>query len=221
MRRFYSDEGPLDTLLQIGKAPVWDGDLISKEHRTAFHSLGWVDRCEGWNVITALGEKVIRALKLCRSPDVVVPAPARVATRWVYYLATPYSSHPDGVHSAFSDAIELASRMHHQGAKCIVPIAHGHPISLAGEPIEGDHETWAAINERLMLASDAMLVAMLPGWLDSKGIKHEIEWFQKAGKPIGFLNPDTLLSFGGGCGVADRLIGSGENTQEQNTCSNS
>ena len=66
MRLFYTDEGPIDQLLQIATAPVWDGDLISKEHRTAFVNAGWVAQCEGWNIITPEGEHVIRLLKLKR-----------------------------------------------------------------------------------------------------------------------------------------------------------
>lgn len=50
MRVFYSDEG----------APVWDGNLISKSARNDFVNLGWVARCEGYNIITALGSSVMR-----------------------------------------------------------------------------------------------------------------------------------------------------------------
>ena len=66
MRRFYSDEGPLDTLLQIAAAPVQDGDLVGKQCRDDFHRLGWVERCHGWNIITPLGQRVVRALRLSR-----------------------------------------------------------------------------------------------------------------------------------------------------------
>lgn len=68
MRIFYSDEGPIDTLLQIAAGPVWDGDLVSKQDRSEFVRLGWVDRCQGYNIITSDGRAVIKALKLMREP---------------------------------------------------------------------------------------------------------------------------------------------------------
>lgn len=72
MRQFYSDEGPLDTLLQIAAEPTWDGNLLSKQHRDSFVQQGWVARCEGYNIITSLGQSVIRTLRLCRM--IQVPA---------------------------------------------------------------------------------------------------------------------------------------------------
>ena len=40
--------------------------------------------------------------------------------------------------------------------------------------------------------ADAMIVAMLPGWETSTGVKHEIHAFIEAGKPVFFLNPADL-----------------------------
>lgn len=66
MRTFYSDEGPIDTLLQIHEGPVWDGDLVSKSARDTFVHAGWVARCEGYNIITMMGRDVIKRLRLRR-----------------------------------------------------------------------------------------------------------------------------------------------------------
>lgn len=68
MRIFYSDEAPIDTLLQISSGPVLDGDLVSKPARDEFVRLGLVARCEGYNIITAPGRMIIRALRLSRTP---------------------------------------------------------------------------------------------------------------------------------------------------------
>lgn len=67
MRIFYSDEGPIDTLLQIHAGPVWDGDLVSKQARDSFVAAGWVARCEGYNIITMTGRDLIKRLCLCRT----------------------------------------------------------------------------------------------------------------------------------------------------------
>lgn len=66
MRRFYYDEGPIDTLLQIAAAPVSDGDLVSKSARDTFVKLEWVARCQGWNIITDQGRVAVKALALGR-----------------------------------------------------------------------------------------------------------------------------------------------------------
>ena len=68
MRIFYYDEAPIDTLLQIAEKPIWDGNLVSKSDRSEFVRLGWVDRCQGWNIITNAGREIIKALKLSRRP---------------------------------------------------------------------------------------------------------------------------------------------------------
>lgn len=68
MRIFYSDEAPIDTLLQIASGPVLDGDLVSKPARDDFVRHGLVARCEGYNIITAIGRSVIRMLRLTRTP---------------------------------------------------------------------------------------------------------------------------------------------------------
>lgn len=68
MRHFYRDEGPIETLLQITRQPIRDGELIDKAARTDFVQLGWVAQCHGWNVVTLEGEKVVKALKL-RLPE--------------------------------------------------------------------------------------------------------------------------------------------------------
>lgn len=66
MRIFYTDEGPIDTLLQIAEKPIADGDLVSKFNRDAFVQRGWVIRMNGHNIITDHGLSVISTLKLAR-----------------------------------------------------------------------------------------------------------------------------------------------------------
>lgn len=66
MRIFYEDEGPIDTLLQIAAGPVRDGDLVGKPCRDLFVKHGWTAQCHGFNVITPVGENVVRLLGLKR-----------------------------------------------------------------------------------------------------------------------------------------------------------
>jgi hypothetical protein len=46
----------------------------------------------------------------------------------------------------------------------------------------------------MMELSEALVVAEMPGWLVSKGIKHEIDVFTEAGKPVHFLPGDMFKS---------------------------
>lgn len=108
------------------------------------------------------------------------------------YLGTPYSKYPAGIEQAFIDAAKLTGRLLTEGVKAYSPIAHTHPIAIHGNLDPYDHKIWLPFDAAIMEKADAMIVAMMPSWQDSYGIKHEIEIFTKAGKPVFYLNPETL-----------------------------
>ena len=110
----------------------------------------------------------------------------------LYYLATPYSKYPDGTQAAFYDASILAGRLMRQGIFVYSPIVHTHPIALHGCMDLKDLSIWLPFDELIVAKLDAMLVAHMPSWEDSRGIAHEIEFFKKAAKPIYDLDPKTL-----------------------------
>lgn len=108
------------------------------------------------------------------------------------YLATPYSRYPDGLEAAFIEAAKLAGRLLDAGVRVYSPICHTHPIAIHGEIDPLDHSIWIPFDESMMSVSDALVVAMMPSWRQSKGIRYEIDYFELEGKPIFYLEPGTL-----------------------------
>jgi hypothetical protein len=45
----------------------------------------------------------------------------------------------------------------------------------------------------MMTRCDVLIVAHMTGWQESKGIAHEIDFFERANKSIYDLNPTTLM----------------------------
>ncbi len=109
------------------------------------------------------------------------------------YLATPYSKYEGGnLELAFRDAARLAAQLMLAGVKVYSPIAHTHPLAIYGDVDPLDHDIWLPFDEAMMAASDVLIVAHMNGWRESRGIAHEIEFFEKVGKPIFDLDPKSL-----------------------------
>lgn len=109
------------------------------------------------------------------------------------YLATPYSKYMDGnLELAFRDAAALAAKLMLAGVKVYSPIAHTHPLAIYGDVDPLDRDIWLPFDEAMMSAADVLIVAHMKGWQASRGIAHEIEFFERAGKPIFDLDPNTL-----------------------------
>lgn len=104
------------------------------------------------------------------------------------YLATPYSKYNDGIECAFRDAAALTAKLLRLGVKSYSPIAHTHPIAIYGDLDPLDHSIWLPFDEAMMKKSDALLVAQMQGWRESYGVKHEIQFFTAAGKPVFYLD---------------------------------
>jgi hypothetical protein len=108
------------------------------------------------------------------------------------YLATPYSKYPAGIERAFEDAARLAARLMLAGVKVYSPIAHTHPLAVYGKVDPLDHSIWMPFDEAMMAVADVLMIAEMEGWQESKGIAHEIEFFERAGQAIFQLDPETL-----------------------------
>lgn len=108
------------------------------------------------------------------------------------YLATPYSKYPAGLEAAFAEASALTGRLLIAGLKVYSPIAHTHPIALYSGLDPLDHSIWLPFDRALMDKADALLVAEMKSWENSRGIAEEIKVFEAATKPIYYLNPVTM-----------------------------
>lgn len=109
-----------------------------------------------------------------------------------FYLATPYTKYPWGHEQAFRDATRLAAVLTKDcGLPVFCPIAHSHPMAAEGKLHATDAEFWKSVDMPFINAASALIVATLPGWYESEGVKHEIAEFNKAGKPVHFLDIDA------------------------------
>lgn len=108
------------------------------------------------------------------------------------YLATPYSRYPGGIHAAAMNASILTARLIEIGIPVFSPIAHSHPVAIYGGIDPFSHDFWLPVCEPMMAASAGILVAKMQSWDQSIGIAHEIAWFERAGKPVHFLDESDL-----------------------------
>lgn len=164
------------------------------------------ERCHA-TIFAKLTKRLLRKLQATlTTPNVeLIPLAPRTLSRvWfhvkgqseqmepLYYLATPYSKYPKGIERAFIDAATLTGRLLKAGLKVYSPITHTHPIAIYAEIDPLDHDIWLPFDQAMMDKADALLVATMDGWEESKGIGHEIAWFNKHSKPIYALDPITL-----------------------------
>lgn len=112
----------------------------------------------------------------------------KLAAYRLCYLATPYSKYEAGIHMAFVDASVFAARLMQQGVRVYSPIAHTHPLAIYGNIDPFDHDVWLPFDEAIMSVSDALLVVEMQGWKESRGIAHEIEFFEAHKLPIHYLS---------------------------------
>lgn len=108
------------------------------------------------------------------------------------YLASPYSKYMDGPAAAFADVCRIAGRMLVYGVNVYSPIAHTHSIAIHANIDPLNHDVWLLFDAAIMAKADALCVAMMDGWEDSYGVSHEIEVFTKVGKPVFYLDPETM-----------------------------
>ena len=103
------------------------------------------------------------------------------------YLASPYSSPVPAVREArFRLVCRKAAELMRAGHKIFSPIAHTHPIAVAGElPLGFDF--WSEYDREFLEFCDEVWVLCLDGWEESKGVAAEIDIATKLGKPIRYL----------------------------------
>lgn len=111
---------------------------------------------------------------------------------YLAYLATPYTNYQPDPTTGYVHACKIAAKLIRSGIKVYSPIAHTHPIGVFGDLDPLDHTIWLPFDEAMMAKADVLIVAHLNGWKESKGVKHEIAFFEAAAKPIYDLDPVTM-----------------------------
>src|SRR6266566_2653992 len=127
-------------------------------------------------------------------PEAVMTKPkktsdvAAIGSYDLVYLSTPYTKYPGGMDEAFVRACQIAGELIRHGVNIYSPIAHTHPISKHAE-LDKPGEFWLKFDLSILDKADALLVAKMPTWEDSVGVKVEIDHFLDACKPVYYLDP--------------------------------
>jgi len=114
------------------------------------------------------------------------------------YLASPYShADPEIREARFEWVTSIAARFQFEGVLCYSPIVASHPLvadlsvmaTNAGTPMDPvGFQFWKANNEWHITRCNALVVVMMEGWEDSKGIQAELVFAAKQHKPIEYLD---------------------------------
>lgn len=91
------------------------------------------------------------------------------------YLASPYTHSDVNVRiERYRQAARYAANLMLQGVQCFSPIAYGHQFNIIhGLPVSFSY--WQDFNDRILLSCDEVLVLKIDGYLESRGIAHEIK----------------------------------------------
>ncbi len=107
------------------------------------------------------------------------------------YLASPYSHVDPAVREQrFTIATRVAAQLIRAGHQVFSPISHSHPIAANGVP--SDWTSWEAFDRRMLEACDELVVLMLDGWRESRGVQAEIDLAIEMDLPIRYLRPDEF-----------------------------
>jgi hypothetical protein len=106
------------------------------------------------------------------------------------YLGVPYS-HPDPEvrQKRFEIVNKVSADLMNAGHIVFSPISHTHPIALAGG-LPSDFAYWKNFDIAYLEVSRLLIVLMLPGWKESKGVTGEIEIANELGVEIQYLSYD-------------------------------
>lgn len=113
---------------------------------------------------------------------------------FLWYLASPYThDDPEILRLRFEQVSADAADLIRAGLRIFSPIAHTHPIAEYGGIPHGDHTIWLPADKPIHDRCDGIIVDMIPGWDESKGIKMELEWAAEQGKVIAYYTPKVIL----------------------------
>lgn len=123
--------------------------------------------------------------------NVIEVAQSRMKDKPLQYLCTVYSSNLAGLEGANLQAAKIAGELLQKGHRIFCPITHSHIIAKVSK-LPTEFAWWMRLDEGFIDACDELLVAMIPHWDTSKGITHEINYARETGKPIKYLNIETM-----------------------------
>jgi len=108
----------------------------------------------------------------------------------LYYLACPYyHKDPKIMSKRVSTVTRACGYLMKSGFYCFSPITQNHQIRKQCK-IESGWKIWEKYDSTLLEHCDELIVLMLEGWKESKGVKAEIELAKKLKMPIRYFYKD-------------------------------
>ncbi len=101
------------------------------------------------------------------------------------YIAIPYSS-VDKIKS-FELSNKIAAQEYKKGNIVYAPISHSHPVAVQ-EGLPGGFDFWEKVDFEFIRWCDYMIVIMLDGWKESRGVQSEMEYCRLLNKPIVYID---------------------------------
>lgn len=123
-------------------------------------------------------------------------ATSREKKRELIYLACPYTHADAKVRlRRFELATKAAAALIGNGHIVFSPITMTHPIDIemAGAANTLGSEFWVTFDQTFMERCDVFALLPLDGWQESGGIKRELEYFIREGKPLKMLDRNFRL----------------------------
>jgi len=102
------------------------------------------------------------------------------------YVASPYTHADESIREEnFRRVSRYVSHLVSKGNVAISPITYGHTL-LNYEKMPSDWQFWMNFCLSLLVKCDRMIVYMMPGWENSKGVQDEISFARDHNIPVDF-----------------------------------
>ena len=113
------------------------------------------------------------------------------------YLAIPYSSPESYMRWVrWEIANRVAAKLMSEGNYIFSPISHTHPIKEVSEgKLPGGWEYWEGFDRQFLNVCKKIIVILIPGWEDSKGVQAEIKIGQELGIPVEYIDYDLSPTY--------------------------
>jgi len=100
------------------------------------------------------------------------------------YLASAYSDpDPAQEQANYSKAVDACAKLHELGYLVYSPIVHWHIVAKSHN-LNGSAEYWVEYAFAFIQWCDILCVLKTPNYSKSKGVKGEIKFAKKLGKPV-------------------------------------
>lgn len=106
-----------------------------------------------------------------------------------YYLATPYSKYPRGIHAAYRLAQENQTILRMHQIRCFSPIVFCHHEAQVLDLDPHDHSIWLPVCAPIMARAKGLIVVLAESWESSFGMAQEWKDFDARGLPVIRMTP--------------------------------